>query len=383
MSKLIAVTVGTRPEVIKLAPLVRALQASQDLRVLLISTAQQRDFLAQALADFGLRADVDLDVMLPQQSLWESLGRALERLGDAYRDQSPDLVVVQGDTTTALAGALAAHYQKIPVAHVEAGLRSFDMLRPHPEEANRCLVTRLASLHFAPTEGAAANLRSEAVAEQAIFVTGNTVIDALEAVRARASGDRADTAPALELASAIEARGRRFVLVTAHRRESLSGGLQQIAAALCELRDREPEVEVVVCLHKNPAVSDVFEAQLRGRERLHLIDAQPYPVFLELLARSALVLTDSGGIQEEAPFFGKPVVVLREVTEREEAVDTGHACLAGFDAVRIVELARAALSNSAPIPTVRLFGDGRASERIVCHVRAFLGLSASPIESRG
>ncbi|MCB9890224.1 MAG: UDP-N-acetylglucosamine 2-epimerase (non-hydrolyzing) [Planctomycetes bacterium] len=364
--KTIAITVGTRPEAIKLAPLVHTLREERDVRVLLVATAQHREILDQALEAFALRPDIDLDVMAPEQSLWDSTARTLQRIGDTFARVAPDFVVVQGDTTSAFAGALAAHQLRIPIGHVEAGLRTGDLWRPHPEEANRRLIARLATLHFAPTESAAANLLREGVPSDDILVTGNTVIDALHWIRARSSGELPG------VIRAIESRGGRYVLVTAHRRENLAHGLREIAWALLDLLANHADLEVVFCLHLNPAARHVVHEVLAGELRVHLLPPQPYARFLALLGNCELVMTDSGGIQEEAPAFGKSVVVLRETTERAEAIDAGFASLGGVRRGTIVAATERMLDTIEPNGRARreLFGDGKASQRIAQAVLA-------------
>jgi UDP-N-acetylglucosamine 2-epimerase (non-hydrolysing) len=359
----VAVIGGTRPEAIKLAPVVLALRGRDGVRCRVCATGQHPDLFARALAIFGLRADAQLDTLRPGQPLSLLLARMLEGL-DAWLDaEKPHLVVVQGDTTSTLAGAMAAFHRRIPVAHVEAGLRTGDLAAPWPEEANRLQVARLARLHFAPTAAARENLRREGVAPEAIHVTGNTAIDALLWVRERAAPPpEADAAPT--------------VVFTAHRRENFGAPLAAVCEAVADLASRFPGVRFVATVHPNPAAASTIR-EILGRPddprlsagNVRLVDPPDYPEFVALLDHSRLVLTDSGGIQEEAPSLGVPVLVLRRATERLEAVEAGIARLVGTDRARIVAEASRHLAGpdervpASPHPTP--FGDGRAAIRIV------------------
>ncbi|NUP99041.1 MAG: UDP-N-acetylglucosamine 2-epimerase (non-hydrolyzing), partial [Armatimonadetes bacterium] len=314
---------GTRPEAVKMAPLVKAVEARQDLfRATTVVTAQHREMLDQVLAAFGLTPQFDLDLMRPNQTLPELTARVLTELTPVLLETSPDLVLVQGDTTTVLAAALAAFYQQIPVGHIEAGLRTGDRYNPFPEEINRRLTGRLATLHFAPTDWAARNLLNEGVAAEEIFVTGNTVIDALQSV-ARQELALPEDLPA----EALE--GRRLVLVTAHRRENLGEPLAQICGAIADIVEAQSDVALVYAMHRNPKVRETVTGLLGGLDRVHLIEPPEYFTFVGLMREAALILTDSGGIQEEAPALGKPVLVLRRTTERPEGVEAGTARLVG------------------------------------------------------
>ncbi len=346
---------GTRPEAIKLCPVVRALKARpEDFEVLVCVTAQHREMLDQVLAIFGVVPDHDLNVMCDGQSLTESAGRILERLEPVLKQEQPGMVLVQGDTTTAFCGALAAFYQNIPVGHVEAGMRTGDMRQPFPEEMNRVLVSRLATLHFAATERAARNLRSEGVVETAIRVTGNPVTDAVLYVRDRLPGGNRDTS-------------RKLIVVTAHRRESFGAGFERICAALRQIADMDG-VSVVYPVHPNPSVSSVVMERLKGHPNIHLIQPLDYVSFVDLMQSAYLLLTDSGGIQEEAPSLGKPVLVLRDKTERPEAVEAGTATLVGTDVEMIVSSVRRLIEDEREYDRrSRIhnpYGDGHASERI-------------------
>jgi UDP-N-acetylglucosamine 2-epimerase (non-hydrolysing) len=360
---------GTRPEAIKLCPLALYLSQHPDFRqVRVCVTGQHRGLLDGALSTFGVTPDYDLDVMSDGQSLAESTARVLSRLDPVLASERPDIVYVQGDTTSALAGALGAFYRGIPVAHVEAGLRTGDLASPFPEELNRVLAGRLCSLHFAPTERAAGNLRLEGVPESALFVTGNTAIDALLWVCGRL---RAGQLPGCNVP--VIPDGKRLILVTAHRRESLGAGLEGICTALLRLAARG-DCEIVYPVHPNPQVRRQVMPRLGNVRGIHLIDPLEYVAFVDLMRRSDLILTDSGGIQEEAPALGKPVLVLRDSTERQEAIEAGTALLVGTNPTVIFdetswlldcERARQAMT-SAQSP----FGNGQA-----CHLISTATLS--------
>jgi UDP-N-acetylglucosamine 2-epimerase (non-hydrolysing) len=355
------VVFGTRPEAIKLAPVVEALAANPSFAPSVAVTAQHRGLLDQVLDLFGLVPDYDLDVMEPGQDLFHVTSAALLGLRDTIRDARPELVVVQGDTTTTFAGALAAFYERIPVAHVEAGLRTGDLDAPFPEEANRALTTRLAAFHFAPTEGARANLLREGVPASTVHVTGNTGIDALLRVAARVR----ENPPALPVELDPE---RRLVLVTAHRRESFDGGMERIARAVAELATARPDTDFVFPCHPNPNVRRPVNALLGTHPNVSVVEPVDYAQLVTLLTRAHLVLTDSGGIQEEAPSLDVPALVLRDKTERPEGVEAGALKLVGTDPATIVaEAARllddpAAHAVMAAVPNP--YGDGRASTRI-------------------
>jgi len=354
---------GTRPEAIKLCPLVRRLAAAPDrFQTRVCVTAQHRAMLDQVLDAFSVRPDHDLNLMQPNQSLGQITARAVAALEPLLEAERPDLVLVQGDTTTTFCGALAAFYARIPVGHVEAGLRTGDRYQPFPEEINRLLTTRVTSLHFAATEEAAANLRSEGVPAETVFVTGNTVIDALFHTRDGLEQGRIER-PAWPFLDP----GRRLILVTAHRRESFGEGFERICGALTTLAARD-DVEIVYPVHRNPNVRDTVERRLRGVPRIHLLDPLDYVPFVSLMMRSHLILTDSGGIQEEAPSLGKPVLVMREKTERPEAVRAGAVRLVGSDVGRILAETNLLLDDSAHYREMSRrhnpYGDGQACQRI-------------------
>jgi UDP-N-acetylglucosamine 2-epimerase (non-hydrolysing) len=354
---------GTRPEAIKLCPLIRELRSRQEsAKVRICVTAQHRGMLDQVLEAFRVTPDYDLNLMRPNQTLSGLTARILEALEPILAEALPDMVIVQGDTTTTLAAALAAFYHRIPTAHVEAGLRTGDPARPFPEEINRVLTGRLAELHFAPTSKAAANLTAEGIPAERIHITGNTGIDAVLYVRdALASG--ALSAPAW---SCIDA-ARRLIVVTSHRRENFGAGFVREMRALARLAAR-PDVQLVYPVHLNPNVLKPAQELLGGCPNVHLIEPLAYVPFVDLLRRAYFLITDSGGIQEEAPSLGKPVLVLREKTERPEAVEAGTVKLVGTDEERIVAEATRLLDD--PVEYARMtrvhnpYGDGQASRRI-------------------
>ncbi len=347
---------GTRPEAIKLAPVIRSIGPSARIAV----TAQHRNMLDQVLDAFSIHPHHDLDLMRPGQSLFDSTSRIFAALEPVLETERPDFVVVQGDTTTALCGALAGFYKNIPVAHVEAGLRTGDLRQPFPEEMNRVLVSRLTHLHFAPTEAAAQNLIREGVDQAKVYVTGNTAIDSVLYVR-----DQIDQRIFTPVIPELDPR-RKLILVTAHRRESFGHGFESICRALKRLAAR-PDVEVIYPVHPNPNVHDPVNRNLAG-SNVRLIDPLGYVEFVALMARAYLLLTDSGGIQEEAPSLGKPVLVMREKTERPEAVEAGTARLVGTDEQLIVMESELLLDDPAEYQrrsrVHNPYGDGHASERI-------------------
>jgi UDP-N-acetylglucosamine 2-epimerase (non-hydrolysing) len=345
---------GTRPEAIKLASVVRCLKEDPRFETRVAVTAQHRAMLDQVLAAFSIEPDHDLNVMEPGQTLAESASRMLKALAPVLDRERPDCVVVQGDTTTTFCGALGAFYKGIPVAHVEAGMRTGDLRQPFPEEMNRVLTSRLAALHFAATEWAAENLRREGVDDANIFVTGNTGIDAVLAVR--------DALPAFDADT-----GKKMILVTAHRRESFGEGFVRICGALLRLAERG-DVEIVYPVHPNPKVQAAVNEHLRGVPNVTLIEPVGYVEFVDLMRRATILLTDSGGIQEEGPSLGKPVLVMREKTERPEAVEAGTARLVGTDEDAIVEEVLRLLDDPEEYQRrARIhnpYGDGHASARI-------------------
>lgn len=357
------VVVGSRPEAIKLAPLVLELRRRDAFEVTLCSTDQQRDLIPGALAEFGLVPDIQLDVMRGGQSLAALTAGLMSQLGTALDVAKPDVVLVQGDTTSAMAGALAGFYARLPVGHVEAGMRTGQRYSPFPEEINRRLITQCATVHYAPTIVCRENLLREHISADVIAVTGNTVIDALMMVAAQLESAPTTLAPALDSAIA----GRRLLLVTSHRRENIGDGMDQICLALRELVNRRTDVVIVYPIHPNPHVASQMRTALANTDRIHLIEPQPYRPFIELMHRATLILTDSGGLQEEAPSLGKPLLVLRDTTERPEGVTEGVAILVGPRRDAIVEHALRLLDDPAAYAAMQRcnpYGDGRASARI-------------------
>jgi len=366
--KPVLLVIGTRPEAIKMLPVARALRGKPSLAPVILVTGQHRHMLDQVFEAFGERADIDLDLMAPGQTLTDITVRVLERMAAVLAERDPALVLVHGDTTTAMAAALAAFYARIPVGHVEAGLRSHDMTRPWPEEYNRVAIDATAALLFAPTEGAAENLRRETPAARRIVVTGNTGIDALLYIAAKI-----DAGDAPQIAARLDPT-RRLVVVTGHRRESFGDGFDRICDAIERIAAR-PDVEIVYPVHLNPNVQDVVMRRLSGLDNVQLLSPVGYVDMVALMKRAALVLTDSGGIQEEAPALGKPVLVMRDITERPEAVETGVASLVGTDADRIVAEVFRLLDDEVYYASrarpVFPYGDGRAAERIAATVADF------------
>ncbi len=357
-----------------MAPVILELAKHRDkITPVVAVTAQHRDMLDQVLHLFGIRPDYDLDIMAQGQTLFDITSRALGGLNGILAAEKPDVVLVHGDTTTTFAGALAAYYHQIAVGHVEAGLRTQNKYSPFPEEMNRKLTGAIAELHFAPTPTAKANLTRENVSEDSIFVTGNTVIDALlKTVRKDYVFDNA-------LLKAIDYEKSKVVLVTTHRRENLGEPMRHVYQALRRLTEEMADVEIVFPVHKNPKVREVVNSELGGRERVHLIDPLDYEPFANLRARSHLIWTDSGGIQEEAPALGKPVLVLRDTTERPEAVEAGTVKLIGTEKARVYAEAKALLTSSKEYEEMsnacNPYGDGKASARILQAILLKYGLS--------
>lgn len=376
MHKLLVVF-GTRPEAIKMAPLINELSLyPEEFDVRVAVTAQHREMLDQVLHLFRIKPDYDLDIMQPGQDLFDITVNVLRGLQSILADESWDLVLVHGDTTTTMATALAAYYKQIRVGHVEAGLRTFRKYSPFPEEINRHLVGVLADWHFAPTATSRANLLSEGVAVDNIFVTGNTVIDAL-----KATVDPAWAFAEGPLAK-IDFVRSRVLLVTTHRRENLGEPMREIYRALAAVAERFGDVEIVFPVHLNPLVRALADEELGGLDRVHLISPLDYQPHVNLMYRSHLVLTDSGGMQEEAPALGKPVLVLRETTERPEAVTAGTVRMVGTDREKIYREVVSLLSDSKEYKTmaeaVNPYGDGQASMRIVAALRHRFGYRADP-----
>ncbi|MDQ6612606.1 MAG: UDP-N-acetylglucosamine 2-epimerase (non-hydrolyzing) [Gemmatimonadota bacterium] len=355
----VAIVVGTRPEAIKMAPVSHAIAARNALTPIVISTGQHRELLHQALADFGISADIDLDLMVPNQTPAEFTARCLDAISPVFRQEHFDAVLVQGDTTTVLAAGLGAAWAGIPVGHVEAGLRSFDLANPFPEEMHRRMLSTIATWHFAPTVRARRNLIDEGVHADRVFTTGNTIVDALNAMDLSGEYDE----PALR-----HLPQGRMVTVTAHRRENHGAPLREIAHAVQTLVERFPDLCAVIPVHPNPNVRAVLREVLRQNSRVHLVSPVGYRDMLRLLKRSTLIVTDSGGVQEEAPSLGTPVLITRDVTERPEVVTAGAGRLVGtrHDAI-VAEASRLLTDDVAYHAMTRArnpFGDGLASERI-------------------
>jgi UDP-N-acetylglucosamine 2-epimerase len=362
----VMVVFGTRPEAIKMAPLVHAIEAHPKLHAITVVTAQHRQMLDQVLDIFGITPDADLDIMQPGQTLPDLTARIVQSITPVFAEHKPDLVLVHGDTSTTLSTALAAFYARVPIGHVEAGLRTGNMQSPWPEEMNRRLTAPLCSLHFAPTAKSRANLLSEGMADDSIFVTGNTVIDALLQVDSRLKSDDALHASMMDRFPFLNP-SKRLILVTGHRRENFGDGFENICQALAAIARRD-EVQIVYPVHLNPNVQEPVRRHLSGLDNVHLIEPQDYLPFVFLMQQAHIILTDSGGVQEEAPSLGKPVLVMRNTTERPEAVDAGTVRLVGTDKTHIVEevgrllddLTAYARMSEAHNP----YGDGRACERI-------------------
>jgi UDP-N-acetylglucosamine 2-epimerase (non-hydrolysing) len=374
---------GTRPEAIKLAPVLFEARKYPDLEIVTVSTGQHRETLQPILQFFGIVPDIELDIMRDEEPLPATFTRAMTLLEPLIANTipKPDAVVVQGDTTTALAAALTAAYCHLPVAHIEAGLRSGNFEQPFPEEINRVIIDRIARWHFVPTEKARANLLREGALPASVFLTGNTVVDALHWARDRLnSPDCEHIFAELKDLTHIDIRnGTPFLLVTAHRRESFGAGIASICEGLRRVAEDNPDLHIIWPLHPNPRVVEVAQTFLRDAPRVHLLPPVDYPVLLALLSHCRFVLTDSGGIQEEAPSFHKPVLILRTVTERQELVDVGGALLIGTNAEEIEAKTMDLLCDttlyarlaSAPNP----FGDGRAAEKIIRALLTDLGAS--------
>lgn len=354
---------GTRPEAVKMAPLVKELEKHSEIESIVCVTAQHREMLDQVLELFDITPDYDLDIMKERQSLTGITNRVLEGLDKVLDEAKPDIVLVHGDTTTSFAAALAAFYKQIKVGHVEAGLRTYNKYEPFPEEMNRKLTGSLADMHFSPTPLAKENLLKENVDESSIFVTGNTVIDA---IKHTVEDDYKFT---VEELNQIEYKNKRVITMTAHRRENLGKPLENICEAVKQIVLENPDVEVVYAVHKNPAVREVAFGILGKLDRVHLVEPLDLKDMHNLMKRSYLVLTDSGGLQEEVPSLGKPVLVLRNVTERPEGIEAGTLKLAGIEKETIYDLTKELLTNEAVYAQMAKaknpFGDGHASERII------------------
>lgn len=364
MSKIKVMSIfGTRPEAIKMAPVILALDSNPNFNSIVTVTAQHRDMLDQVLHLFNIKPDFDLNIMSQDQTLFDITSKALNGLHEVFDHFKPDIVLVHGDTTTTFAASLAAYYHQIPVGHVEAGLRTGNKYSPFPEELNRKLTGAISDLHFSPTSTSKNNLIREGVDESKIFVTGNTVIDALFKTVDNNFVFNDDSL------KNIDFKNNRTLLVTTHRRENLGEPLRHVYKALKKLTESLEDVQIVFPVHKNPKVREVVNEELGNLDKVHLIDPLDYQPFANLMARSYLILTDSGGLQEEAPALGKPVLVLRDTTERPEALEAGTVKLIGTDSERVFNESYLLLTNSAEYhkmaSAMNPFGDGHASERIV------------------
>ncbi|MDP2178382.1 MAG: UDP-N-acetylglucosamine 2-epimerase (non-hydrolyzing) [Methylophilaceae bacterium] len=363
MKKIVCV-VGTRPEAIKMAPVILALKDEPWTVVRVLATAQHRHMLDQVLIFFGIEPDIDLNIMRPNQALTTLTARLLLELDDVLQAEKPDVVLAQGDTTTVMTVALACVYHRIPFGHVEAGLRTWDMQNPFPEEANRVIAGRLARWHFAPTESSRQNLLREGVAESEIIVTGNTVIDALLMTASKE----------LELGIQLDS-AKRLVLVTSHRRENFGEPFRNICRALRTLAERNTDIQILYPVHPNPNVKDVAHEMLGGCNNIILCEPLDYAPFIAAMKKSYLIISDSGGVQEEAPALGKPVLVLREETERPEAVEMGVVKLVGPNYDRIVNEAQRLLDDpvayQAMARGISPYGDGKGAQRIVKHLKEY------------
>ncbi|MHB9112525.1 MAG: non-hydrolyzing UDP-N-acetylglucosamine 2-epimerase [Thermoleophilia bacterium] len=366
---------GTRPEVIKLAPIISRLEESPNFDSVLVTTGQHREMLGQALGQFGIEPDYNLDIMQPDQGVSDVTVSSLRGIEELINTEKPDLVLVQGDTTTAFAGCLAAFYQKTPVGHVEAGLRTYDKYKPFPEEINRSMITQLADLHFVPTVTAWESLRNEGIDADRIFITGNTVIDALFQV----------VKPGYEFSNpelrGVGQEGRRLVVVTSHRRENFGQPILDICSSIMEIVDRLEDIEVVFSVHRNPKVRVPIQTLLANKERIRLVEPLDYIDMANLISKAYLVMTDSGGLQEEAPALAKPVLVLRDLTERPEAVQAGLARIVGTSRQAIMGAATELLTNitsyTAMTQGISPYGDGRAASRIISAIEYVNGMRAN------
>ena len=377
MKKIITIF-GTRPEAIKMAPLVKELEKREGIESKICVTAQHREMLDQVLELFDIKPDFDLNIMKTKQSLTGITNRILEGLETIFKEEKPDMILVHGDTTTTFSSALAAYYQQIKVGHVEAGLRTFDKYFPFPEEMNRKLTGAIADLHFSPTKGAKNNLLREGIDEKSIYITGNTVIDAmLHTVED-------DYVFENEELNKIDFKNKKVIMITAHRRENWGGGISNICEALNEIVDKNKDVELVYLVHLNPIVKDMVYEKLGGKERVHLLNPLDTKETHNLMNKCFMVMTDSGGLQEEAPHLGKPVLVLRDVTERPEAVEYGTVKLVGTNKEKIIDEANILINSKEAYEkmskAVNPYGDGKASERICDAIMKYLNLSKKEVE---
>ena len=378
MSKKKIITIfGTRPEAIKMAPLIKELEKREDIESKVCVTAQHREMLDQVLELFDIKPDFDLNIMQTKQTLTGITNRVLEGLEEVFIEEKPDMILVHGDTTTTFAGSLAAFYQQIKVGHVEAGLRTFNKYFPFPEEMNRKLTGSLADLHFAPTKGSKENLLREGIKENDIYITGNTVIDAMKHTVEENYIFENEELNDIDFS-------KKVIMITAHRRENWGEGVQNICIALNKIVEENSDVELVYLVHLNPVVKDVVFERLGGKERIHLLSPLDTKETHNLMNKSFMVMTDSGGLQEEAPHLGKPVLVLRDVTERPEAVEAGTVKLVGTDINKIVNEANELLRNPEAYlkmsKSINPYGDGIASKRIVEAILRYFDLSSKEVE---
>lgn len=362
--------VGTRPDTIKMAPVIKRLEKDERLEVKILASAQHREMLDIALGDFGIIPTYDLNVMRKLQSLEELSARLLGRIGKVMREEKPDIVILQGDTTTTFISALCAFYQKVPIAHLEAGLRTKDKYAPFPEEINRRLTTHIADIHFAPTQKAKENLLREGIEEAKIFVTGNTIIDALEM--------------ALQISCQPPVSpSRRYIILTIHRRENWGGPIERVVKAVRKLLEKFSDLELVFPVHKNPLVRKLIKPLLKV-ERAHILEPLSFIPFVNLMKGAYFILTDSGGIQEEASYLGKPVLILREVTERPEVLEAGCGVLVGTKEEKIMEESEKLLlypqEYEKMARKVKIFGDGKAAVRVYQAILYFFGLRKEKVE---
>ncbi|VYU20302.1 UDP-N-acetylglucosamine 2-epimerase (non-hydrolyzing) [Clostridium tertium] len=369
---------GTRPEAIKMAPLVKELEKREGIDSKVCVTAQHREMLDQVLGLFDIKPDFDLNIMKSKQTLTGITNKVLEGLEEIFTNEKPDMILVHGDTTTTFSGALAAFYQQIKVGHVEAGLRTFDKYFPFPEEMNRKLTGSLADLHFAPTKGSKSNLLREGIDEKDVFITGNTVIDAmLHTVEENYVFEN-------EILNNIDFKNKKVIMITAHRRENWGQGIENICDALNKVVAENEDVELVYLVHLNPIVKDVVNNKLGGKERIHLLPPLDTKETHNLMNKCFMVMTDSGGLQEEAPHLGKPVLVLRDVTERPEAVEYGTVKLVGTDIDKIVSNANALINNEEEYlkmsKAANPYGDGFASKRIADIIENYFNIRELEIE---
>ena len=366
--KSILMIFGTRPEAIKMAPLALALYNDPRFELRICVTAQHREMLDQVLEIFNIKPDYDLNIMRPGQTLAMITSSILLKLTDIFEKEKPEIILVHGDTTTTFSASLAGYYAQIPIGHIEAGLRTGDLQSPWPEEGNRRLTGALARLHFAPTQKSKNNLLRENVANSAIFVTGNTVIDALLTINDKIKKDTALSKKLLEKFPFLDHQ-KKLILVTCHRRESFGGGIERICAALASIAEIHDDVQIVYPLHLNPNVREPVSQYLSHLSNIILVEPQDYLPFVYLMTKAHIILTDSGGIQEEAPSLGKPVLVMRDTTERPEAIDAGTVRLVGTDTQKIIDETSRLLTSSDAYLEMSVahnpYGDGKASERIL------------------